>query len=118
MHLSNIVARPRAWALLAGVLTLSLAPFMARPAGAAVTFTVNRTGDASEPVANQGDGVCDALPSTAGNQCSLRAAIQEANATANSGGPDEINFAIGGSASVKTINVGSSRLGALPTITE
>lgn len=98
--------------LLAGVaLLLALT---SGPAEATTAFTVNDSGDAKDRKIN---GVCDALPFR-GQQCTLRAAIQEANATANSGGPDEINFAIGGSASVKTINVGSSRLGALPTITE
>ena len=84
------------------------------PAEAATAFTVNDGGDARD---RKIDGVCDALP-LEGQQCTLRAAIQEANATANSTGPDEINFAIGGTAPVKSINVGGSGLGALPTITE
>lgn len=69
--------------------------FSARSAAAA-TFTVNSTGD--QPDANPGDSAC----ATAGGACTLRAAIQEANALA---GPDVIGFAIG--AGVQTINVGN-----------
>jgi VCBS repeat-containing protein/parallel beta-helix repeat protein len=46
---------------------------------------------------------------------SLREAILAANATANAGGPDRINFDIVGP---QTINVGATGLGALPTITD
>ena len=49
-------------------------------------FTVNDPGDA--PDASAGDGVCD----TGTGACTLRAAIQEANASA---GPDSIAFALG-----------------------
>ncbi len=73
---------------------------------AATVFTVNSTGDAVD--ASVGDSVC----ATAGAVCTLRAAIQEANAFA---GADIINFAItpldGG---VKTIAIASS----LPSITQ
>ena len=69
---------------------------------AAGTFTVNSTGDQSD--ANPGDSAC----ATAGGACTLRAAIQEANALA---GPDVIGFAIG--SGVQTITVGSQ----LPAIT-
>ncbi|GAB4580552.1 MAG: hypothetical protein Fur0022_32940 [Anaerolineales bacterium] len=68
-------------------------------------FTVNSTGDL--PDNNLGNGVCETL--TAG-ECTLRAAIQEANATI---GTDAIHFNIPG-AGVQTISPGSS----LPTITE
>jgi CSLREA domain-containing protein len=65
------------------VLTLALAfPLAAR----AATFVVNSTGDAAD--ATPGNGVC----ATSGGVCTLRAAIQEANALA---GNDTINFAIG-----------------------
>ena len=74
----------------------------------AATFTVNRTGDAQDR--NINNSVCDVSRST-GNQCTLRAAIQEAN---NTPGADLIRFNIGGTASVKTIAPAS----ALPTITE
>ena len=52
----------------------------------AATFTVNQSGDAAD--ATPGNGVC----ATAGAVCTLRAALQEANALA---GVDTINFAIG-----------------------
>ena len=52
----------------------------------AATFVVNNTGDAAD--AAQGNGVC----ATAGAVCTLRAAIQEANALA---GADTITFNIG-----------------------
>src|SRR6187455_523083 len=54
----------------------------------AATFTVDSTGDESD--ANTGDNVCQ----TAGGTCTLRAAIEQANATA---GADTIAFAIPGS---------------------
>src|ERR1700749_3362095 len=56
------------------------------PARAASTFTVNSTGDA--PDSNTGDGVCD----DGAGHCTLRAAIQQANAT---NGADTSNFSIG-----------------------
>jgi CSLREA domain-containing protein len=59
-------------------------------------FTVNNNGDASD--ANPGDGVC----ADGGAVCTLRAAIEEANALTACGTID-INFGIGDS----TINVGS-----------
>jgi CSLREA domain-containing protein len=88
----------------------------AKPAHGDTTFTVNRTGDESELVAIRGNGVCDALPAARGNQCSLRAAIQEANATA---GADTIEFGIADNPNVpglevKTITPNSS----LPTISD
>ena len=102
--------------LLALLVATSIGVLLAANPAHAANFTVNRTGDESEPVANQGDGVCDALPSTTGSQCSLRAAIQEANA--NNNDPtvvDLIRFNIvAGTSSVKTISPASQ----LPTITE
>lgn len=56
----------------------------ATPQGVGLTFTVDRAGD--EPDDMIGDGVCET-----GNGCTLRAAIQEANAAA---GRDTINFNI------------------------
>jgi CSLREA domain-containing protein len=82
-----------AFALLA---TLSL---FAAPASAATTLTVTNLGDASDD--NIGNGVCH----TAGGVCTLRAAIQEANALA---GADTINITATG-----TIVLGSM----LPPIT-
>ena len=82
---------------------LSLIAFPA----SADTFTVDDTGD--DPDANPGDGTC----ATSGGVCTLRAAIQEANATANAGGPDFIEFAISGP-TPHVIQPGST----MPTVTE
>ena len=81
---------------------------VANLAHADTTFTVNRRGDESEPVANWGNGVYEELPSTTGNQCSLRGAIQEANATA---GADTIEFEITTGSSTVTVScaTGSSQ---------
>src|ERR1041384_4689962 len=56
----------------------------------AATFTVNLTTDAADLVA--GDGVCDSDAGTGGDQCTLRAAIQEANALT---GADVISVPVG-----------------------
>jgi CSLREA domain-containing protein len=77
--------------------------FSAAPAAAA-TFTVNSNGDAGD--ASPGNGTC--ATSGGGSVCTLRAAIQEANAFA---GTDIIRFAIG--SGPVTINTAS-----LPAITQ
>ncbi|MBK9053685.1 MAG: CSLREA domain-containing protein, partial [Chloroflexi bacterium] len=64
----------------------SLTLITTTPAHAA-SFTINTTLDA--PDSNPGDGLCR---STIGNRCSLRAAIQEANALS---GTDTINVPAG-----------------------
>jgi parallel beta-helix repeat protein len=61
---------------------------MAKPTHATTTFTVNFNGDFAD--LNVGDGICDVTTST-GEVCTLRAAIQESNATF---GGDTINFDI------------------------
>jgi uncharacterized repeat protein (TIGR01451 family)/CSLREA domain-containing protein len=71
-------------------------------------IVVNTTGD--EPDANPNDNVCDVDPNTPENQCTLRAAIQLANARA---GKDAITFNIPGGG-VHTIIPQST----LPFITE
>lgn len=68
---SRFLCRLIAWAALS---------FVAVP-GHAVTFTVNTTADTQDAV--PGDGIC----ADSGGACSLRAAVQEANALA---GPDTI----------------------------
>jgi CSLREA domain-containing protein len=72
--------------------------------GFGLTFEVNSTADGSDVVA--GDGVCDTDAATGGPQCTLRAAIEEANAH---GGDDIIQFRItdsfGGQAGISTILV-------------
>ncbi len=78
------------------------------PAGAAVTFTVNSTGDGRD--ANFADGRCDAVAAESGNQCTFRAAIEQANETP---GTDEIRFGIGGDG-VRTIRPATE----LPAIAE
>ncbi len=79
----------------------------AKPAHAATTFTVNATADARD--ANLANAACDVNTSISGNQCTLRAAIQEANDTT---GADTIEFSIAGTG-VKTISPKSP----LPRIT-
>jgi len=93
------------------VATLLAACLMAaQPAHASTTFTVNSTAADADVAAL--DGVCDAT--RGGGECTLRAAIQQANATS---GADTINFDIPGTG-VQTIHVNSRDLGALPTIKE
>jgi CSLREA domain-containing protein len=97
----------KAKALAAGLLVAGMiaAGMMAGiPAHAATTFVVDSTSDESDASAT--DGLCK----TTGGACTLRAAIQQANATL---GADVINFDIPGTG-VKTITPSS----ALPTITE
>jgi CSLREA domain-containing protein len=85
-------------------------------AQADTTFTVNTTGDENDRDFPDGafDGLsvgrCDVDGATSGRQCTLRAAIQEANET---DGADTINFNIPGTG-VKTIRPDSE----LPFITE
>src|SRR5688500_39081 len=83
---------PRIFGFAAGLLvttallpTVSSAPRQVRP-NSPQTFTVNSTADASD--AMPGDGICD----SGGSVCTLRAAIEEANANT---GADTINFSIG-----------------------
>jgi CSLREA domain-containing protein len=75
-----------------------------RAASSSATFVVDSTSDEGD--ASPGDGVC----ATSSGSCTLRAAIQEANATS---GPNTIQFAIPG-AGVTTIQLAS----ALPTISD
>src|SRR6185436_6961472 len=84
------------------LLALAQIVMFAAPELGAATFTVNSTDDAPDALA--GDGVC----ATSNGSCTLRAAIQEANALS---GLDTIAFAIG--AGAQTINLSS----ALPVIT-
>lgn len=100
-------SRIRVWTIF---LATSLALLWTSTALAAPpTLVVNSTGDASD--AELGDGVCR----TAGAVCTLRAAIEQANANPN---PDseveEIHFNIVGGPAVKVIAPGS----ALPAITD
>ncbi|HEV8482139.1 MAG TPA: CSLREA domain-containing protein, partial [Blastocatellia bacterium] len=74
---------------------------------AAFNFTVTSVADL--PDASPGDGVCDIGTSI----CTLRAAIQEANASA---GLDTISFSLG--SGTPSIIVGGGGFGPLPLITE
>ena len=104
----------RALALLFGAALMAALLFgllAAKPAHADNTFTVNSTEDRGDQTPEDGScwtGVI-VIP-TPGSECTLRAAIQEANATT---GADTINFNIGGSG-VKTISPAT----ALPVITD
>jgi uncharacterized repeat protein (TIGR01451 family)/CSLREA domain-containing protein len=94
------LARVFAWAVLIGWIASSgAAPLFA------VTFVVTSTGDGADT--SPGDGVCDGDSGTAGAQCTLRAAIQSANATP---GPDTIAFNLPGAGTITPAT-------GLPTIT-
>ena len=66
-------------------LALALLPALA----SAASYDVNVYADSAD--AAVGDGVCDADAATTGAQCSLRAAIETANASAEA---DEIGFSL------------------------
>lgn len=74
--------------LLAVLFAIGSASPTVHPARAATTFVVNLPADDAD--SNPGNGACDARPAP-GSQCTLRAAIQQANATP---GADTIAFAI------------------------
>jgi len=82
-------AKSKALALVFLLAALMAASFLltTSPADADATFAVNKTGDAKDTKIN---GVCD-TSTKKGRQCTLRAAIQEANATV---APDTIRFRI------------------------
>jgi hypothetical protein len=102
-----------AFCLLAALAALLIGLFAAGPALAIITFTVNRT--TTESDASTADGVCDFDLSTAGNQCTLKAAIQQANANANPTETDLIRFNIpGDTTKVKTI----TPISELPALTQ
>jgi hypothetical protein len=85
------------------------------PSRASTTFVVNIPGDVKD--ANNGDDRCDVNLAGTGDQCSLRAAIEQANKTP---GADTITFNIPDDfgTGVHTPNVGTGGLGELPLITE
>jgi parallel beta-helix repeat protein len=94
------MALERVRSMVPSVLLTGLAVLFASSPAYAATFTVNSNGDA--PDSNLADNAC----STSGLVCTLRAAIQQANATA---GTDTIAFSIAG-----TISPAS----ALPDVTQ
>ncbi len=85
-----------------------LLAFSLGSAEATTTFTVNETGDAAD--ADITDDRCDSDAAATGKQCTLRAAIEEANDTS---GADDIGFDLGGSGG-QAISPAS----ALPPITD
>ena len=104
-----VAARRPIWIGAAISLAWSLGAVSPAPVLAATTFTVNRTGDASD--LNLANAKCDTSPN-AGSQCTLRAAIEEANDTP---GDDTIKFNItSGSSATKVI----APVSPLPPITD
>src|SRR5215212_2272660 len=87
-------------AIAAGSLLIAAGPAQAKH------FTVNSAGDAGD--SSLADDECHAV---GGPQCTLRAAIDQANATS---GADEIRFHIGHGTGVRTISLGSN----LPDVAE
>nr|MDQ6889994.1 hypothetical protein [Bacteroidota bacterium] len=84
------------------------------------TFTVNMTSDESDPNAGtlEDDGHCDVDPNTPGDQCTLRAAIENHNGNRNLG-QNEIKFNIPNAPGTGSIVIkvgGTGGLGALPDI--
>ncbi|HYI22452.1 MAG TPA: right-handed parallel beta-helix repeat-containing protein [Candidatus Limnocylindrales bacterium] len=99
--------RSRGYIALLIIVPVLLAVFGATgPVAAETTFTVNRIGDASD--LNLANSACD-TSTNSGKQCTLRAAIEEANDTP---GADTINFNI--TSTSKVIAPGSP----LPPITD
>jgi hypothetical protein len=91
-----------------GLACVTLAMLVAAPAAHAnLLFEVNSTGDGPDTAV--GNHLCDANPQAPGDQCTLRAVIQETN---NEPGADGIDFSIPGPG-VKAITPKS----ALPVIT-
>jgi CSLREA domain-containing protein len=99
-HLLRGIARAGLALAVAAILMPAAAAHAAGP------YVVNATSDL--PDVNPGDGNC----ATSSANCTLRAAIQEANAGAAS--PDTINFNITPVGGVKTIALAAN----LPTITD
>lgn len=114
----NLTFAEGPWVVLSGgperagaVRWYTMAPFSVRAAVAPTasrTLTVNSARDARD--ADLTDGVCDVDPQTAGSQCTLRAAIEEANRTTVE---DRIVFSIPGEG-IPTI----APEAALPTVTQ
>jgi hypothetical protein len=107
-------ARTFAFFLLAVLVAASIGVLIAVKPAHAATFAVNSTGNARD--ANLANAACDVNASASGNQCTLRAAIQEANDT---DGADVINFNIPDNPNVAGFEVKTiSPATALPIITE
>ena len=79
--------RARMTARLAGLAAVLLLLVLCAPASADETFVVDNGGDGHD--LNPGDGVCDGSPNGDPAFCTLRAAVEEANALP---GTDSVNF--------------------------
>ena len=107
-------AKVLAFGMATVVAVLLFGLLMAASPAQAVTFTVNSTADTQD--ANLSNTVCDVNASAKGNQCTLRAAIQEAN---NTSGADVISFNIPDNPNIAGFEVKTiSPTRALPTITQ
>jgi hypothetical protein len=97
-----------------GIATAVAAMAAIAPASAlGATFTVNQTSDEFD-AGSLRDGSCDTDTSTSGNQCTLRAATQEASDSTVNPGTDTIDFDPGvftGSAATSTITATSPQPG-------
>jgi CSLREA domain-containing protein len=123
MSKANLITTMGVWAMVAAAAfaaaLLVVTAAATKPAHAATTFTVNSTGDENDldfPSGaddNSSDGECD-VDSTTGDQCTLRAAIQEANDTS---GPDLINFAIPDDPNTSADDVKTIQIGFTPSPT-
>jgi CSLREA domain-containing protein len=103
---SRLHGAARRTALLFGVLlvALAVASMVGTKAAYASTFTVNSTGDEGDQATN--NGVCNTTPLQPGinPECTLRAAIEQANANDNEATTvDTIEFSLGGNG-VQTIS--------------
>lgn len=87
----QILGRDRRPLYTAILLALLVTIVVLVPEAHAETFDVNNTADVGDVA--PGDGNCDSDAITPGRQCTLRAAIEEANALA---GPDQIHLAAPG----------------------
>lgn len=98
-------------AAVAIVVAASLWPMDAEAGSPAATFIVRFLDDEGDENLNDTPNLCDVIDDVPGPQCTLRAAIEEANHTP---GLDYIQFNVGGTSRIKTIRPKTS----LPTITE
>jgi len=107
------VGRGKAMIFLLAVLSTAWVLVAAGSARAATTFTVNSTADLADK--SSSDNLCDTgrFVLGVGAECTLRAAIQQANAAS---GADTINFGIPGSG-VKTIAPNSGLPGTTEAVT-
>lgn len=102
--------RAAAAPILGAILALVAALCASTPTALAATYVVNSTADL--PDANVGDALCDVDAVADGLQCTLRAAIEQANASV---GDDTIEFAIPGSG--PRVIIITAAAGELPALT-